>query len=82
MRNKKSTRTAKILVRVSKQEKELANNLSYGNNESMSLFIRRLIKDESERTLTNIQEALIDKQIATLKEINKLFLKLKCKNNI
>jgi len=72
MREKKFTREAKILVRVSRQEKQLANRISYEKNESVSVFIRRLLKEENEQKQMKTQLKLIDEQRALLKETNEL----------
>ena len=72
MREKKFTRKAKILIRVSVQEKQLANRISFEKNESMSVFIRRLLKEENEQKLMKTQLKLIDEQRVLLKETNEL----------
>lgn len=65
-------KSVKSLIRVSKQEKLLAEKLSSEHGENTSEFFRRLVKDEVDSSKLRSNLIIIEQQIKVMKEIKNI----------
>ena len=73
MREKgKHTKTKKILIRVDRDDKELAEELSHKQGKNTSEYFRDLLHDDAERAHLNLHLKIVEKYEKTLAEFRTL----------
>lgn len=76
----KGLKSAKILLRVSKSEKQQAENMATERGENTSQFFRNLLKEAGERKLLETHLIIAEQEKEVLKEMKEV-LKLAKKRN-
>ena len=78
-KKKKDRRIKKILIRVSRAEKKLAEKVASQHGENTSEFFRRLIQEEKDRGKVDVLLRIVESQQQSLKEIKGLLAHVKTK---
>lgn len=64
MASNAQTKTRRIEIRISEQERELEQAAATANGETLSEFVRRVARTEAERTLAERTRYLVDEKAA------------------